>query len=85
VTLRATSIARLSRILELILDLPRDLVGKQHRTVVVHLPGLDDDADLPAGLQCVDLVHARLLRRELLEGGEPLDVVLEALAPRAGT
>src|SRR6266511_3086245 len=47
--------------------------------------GLDDHPDLPAGLERVDLLDTGLLRRELLEGLEPLDVVLEALTACAGS
>ena len=53
--------------------------------VVVDVARPHDHPDLPAGLERIDLLHARLRRRELLERLEPLDVMLEALAPCAGT
>ena len=49
----------LARVLELVLDLARDLVREQDRRVVVDLLRLDDHADLAAGLQRVDLLDAR--------------------------
>ena len=49
---------------------------EQDRPVVVDIAGADDDTNLPPRLQGVDLVDARLLRRQLLERREPLDVVL---------
>ena len=90
----ATSIARDSRItitltwpgiLELVLDLARDLVREQRGAVVVDLGRLDDHADLATRLQRVRLRHAGLRRGDLLERREPLDVVLEALAAGART
>src|SRR5262249_19095728 len=74
----------LARIFELVLDLACDLVRQKDGAVVVHLTRLDDHADLAAGLQRIHLLHPRLLRCELLERRETLDVVLEALAPGAG-
>src|SRR5439155_17451836 len=74
----------LARVLELPLDLACDLVREEDRLVVVDLGRLDDDADLAARLQRVDLLDAGLLRRDLLERLEPLDVRLEALAACAG-
>src|SRR5947207_6338995 len=63
-------------ILELILDLPRDLVGEENGGVVVDVAGPDDHADLAAGLKRVHLLDAGLARRQLFEGRETLDVVL---------
>src|SRR5204863_7933730 len=74
----------LARVLELGLDLARDLVREQDGAVVVDLRRLDDHADLPASLERVDALDALLLAGELLERGEALDVVLEALAAGAG-
>src|SRR6188472_3559142 len=75
----------LTRILELVLDLARDLVREQGGAIVVDLGRLYDHADLTTRLQRVRLRHARLRRRDLLECGEPLDVVLETLTPGTGT
>src|SRR5215831_4175098 len=74
----------LAGVLELILDLARDLVREQDGTVVVDLLRLDDHADLAARLERVDLLHPVVPRGDLLERLEPLDVLLEALAARAG-
>src|SRR6266705_870559 len=73
----------LPRVLELPLDLAGDLVREEHRPVVVDLPGLDEDPDLSAGLDRVDLLDTRLLGGDLLERLQPADVVLERLAARA--
>src|SRR5207247_11214268 len=45
---------------------------------------LDDHPDLTAGLERVDLLDALVAPGDLLEGLEPLDVLLQALAARAG-
>src|ERR1043166_1212065 len=74
----------LAGVLELILDLAGDLVREQRGLLVADLARADDHTDLAAGLQRVHLLDSRLRRRELLERLEPLDVVLEALAARAG-
>ena len=71
-------------ILELLLDVPGDLVREEDGAVVVDLARLDDHADLPAGLKRVDLLDAVLARGDLLQGLEPLDVVLERVAPGPG-
>ena len=49
----------LARVLELVLDLARDLVREEHGAVVVDLGRLDDDADLAAGLERVRLRRRR--------------------------
>src|SRR3989441_12955996 len=54
-------------ILELVFDLPRDLVREEHGRVVVHLAGLHDHPDLASCLQRVDLLDSRLLGRQLFE------------------
>src|SRR5207237_1050182 len=74
----------LTGVLELVLDLAGDLVGEQHRRVVVDLLRLDDDTDLAAGLERVDLLDALVAGGDAFERLEPLDVVLEALAARTG-
>src|SRR5215203_7521728 len=73
----------LTRVLELLLDLAGDLVGEQHRPVVIERAGLDHHADLAAGLHGVDLVHAVVAGGDLLEVAEALDVLLERLAAGA--
>src|SRR3954447_4307124 len=73
----------LSRVLELLLDLARDLVAEQHRAVVVERAGHDHDADLAARLHRVDLVHAVVAGGDVLELAQALDVLLERLAARA--
>src|SRR5262249_46147912 len=75
----------LSGVLELALDLARDLVREQRRLVVSDLRGLHDHPDLPPGLERVDPVHAGLGARQLLERFESFDVSLQALAPCART
>src|SRR5207249_2070485 len=59
------------------------LMREQYGSVVVDLLRLDDDADLAAGLERVDLLDAVVPRRDLLERLETLDVLLQALAARA--
>ena len=71
-------------ILEVLLDLARDLVREEHGRVVVDLAGLDHHADLAAGLEREDPLDTLLGGRDLLQGLEALDVVLEALAARTG-
>jgi hypothetical protein len=73
-----------ARVLELGLDLACDLVREENRAVVVDLGRLDDDADLAAGLEGVNALDPIAAARELLERGQALDVVLEALAAGAG-
>ena len=60
----------LARVLELVLDLPRDLVREQDRLVVVDLGRLDDDANLAPCLQGVDLLDAAVVRRQPLPYAE---------------
>src|SRR3954454_11977749 len=73
----------LAGIVELLLDVARDLVRQERGSVVVDLLRLDDHADLPAGVDGVDLVHADVAPGDLLELREPIDVGLERLAARA--
>src|SRR5215208_7271685 len=75
----------LARVLEVVLDLARDLVREQDRSVVVDLVWLHDHANLPPCLERVDALDAGVRLRELLERREALDVVLEALAARSGS
>ena len=49
----------LARVLELVLDLARDLVREEDRLVVVDLGRLDDHPDLAAGLERVHPLDAR--------------------------
>src|SRR4051795_8942113 len=69
----------LARELELLLDLAGDLVREQGGAVVVELTRRNHDADLAPGLHRVDLVHARVAGRDLLEVAQPGDVLLERL------
>src|SRR5919198_5256659 len=72
----------LSGVLELLLDLLGDVARHDLRGQVVHVLRLDHHPDLAAGLHRVDLLHARVARADLLQALEPLDVGLQALAPR---
>src|SRR3989454_542209 len=78
----------LAGVLELALDLARDLLGKLARLAVVDRVRGHHNAHFPARLDREHLFHARELARDLLQLGEPLDVRLERLAarsrPRAG-
>ena len=67
----------------MLLDLASDLVRQERRLVISDLLGLDDHANFAAGLQRIHALDAGLLRGELLERLEPLDVRLEALPARA--
>src|SRR5918998_3411785 len=73
----------LARVLELLLDLARDLVAEQDGAVVVERPGHDHHADLAAGLHRVDLVDALVAGGDVLEVAQALDVLLERLPARA--
>src|SRR5215211_8346223 len=73
----------LAGILELLLDLARDLVRQQHRAVVVERARDDHDPDLAARLHRVDLVDALVAGGDALEVAQALDVLLERLAARA--
>src|SRR3954447_24357249 len=64
-------------VLELLLHVSRDPVREQRRGVVVDLLGQHDHADLATGLHRVDLLHAFVAFRDLLELTQPLRVVLE--------
>src|SRR5262245_4967422 len=75
----------LARVLELLLDLLGDVARHDLRRQVVHVLRLDHHPDLAAGLHRVDLLHARVARADLLQALEPLDVGLQALAPRPRT
>src|SRR5512136_1385487 len=74
----------LAGVVELGLDLGRGVLGQQGRLVVGDLEGLDDDADLAAGLQGEGLGDAFERAGDLLELLQPLDVGLEELAPGPG-
>src|ERR687892_2847814 len=74
----------LAGVLELLLDLARDLVREQYRAVVVERARRDHHADLAAGLHRVDLVDAVVARGDVLEVAQALDVLLQRLAARAG-
>src|SRR4030042_593153 len=74
----------LAGVIELVLDLRGRLLGQERGPVVGDLLGLDDDADLPAGLQGEGLLDAFERRGDLLELLQPLDVRLEELAPGPG-
>src|SRR5213596_744781 len=73
----------LAGVLELALDLARDLLGQLARLAVVDRVRSHDDAHLPARLDREHLFDARELARDLLQLGEPLDVRLERFAARA--
>src|SRR4029079_2116060 len=74
----------LARVGELGLEAARDVARQPDRLLVGDLLGVDDDADLAAGLDRERLLHALEARRDLLELLEPLDVGLEDLATGAG-
>src|SRR5579875_1238928 len=74
----------LPRVLELLLDRARDLVGEQRRSVVVDAARGDHHADLSPRLHRVDLLDPVVPAGDLLEVAQALDVLLEGLAARAG-
>src|SRR5262249_28979160 len=76
--------ANLPGILQLALDAARDLARQPLRARVVHTVVLDHDAHLAPGLDRVRLLDPREAVGDLLQRLEPLDVDLEALAPRPG-
>src|SRR5213594_3602485 len=71
-------------ILELGLDLPRDVSREPESFVVGDPVGLDDDAQLPARLDRERLLDALEAVGDVLELLEPLDVRLQDLAPCTG-
>src|SRR3954462_11694470 len=74
----------LAGVLELVLDLSRDLVREQRRGVVVERTGLDHHPNLAPRLHRVDLLDAVVALGDRLEVAQALDVVLQRLAARAG-
>src|SRR4051794_5479062 len=75
----------LAGVLQLLLDVAGDLVRHQRRALVVDVLGPNDHADLATGLHRVDLVHAIVAPRDLLQVLQTLDILLERLAAGAGT
>ena len=75
----------LTGILELALDALGQLAGEDDHIVLAHLLGLDHHADLAARLNGVGGLDAGVGAGDLLELFEALDVVLDVLAPGAGT
>src|SRR3954462_20882 len=75
----------LARVLELLLDLLRDVPGEHLRGEVVDVVGLDHHAHVATRLHRVDLLDPGVVRADLLEPLEPLHVRLEALPPSAGS
>src|SRR3989475_12285658 len=53
----------LARVLELALDLARDLIGETRRGGIVHRIGCDDDPHFASGLDGEDLLNTLKLRR----------------------
>src|ERR1044071_2203181 len=74
----------LTRILQLRLDLPRDVFRQPDRLLVGDLLGVDDDAKLAPRLNREALRHAVHRVRDRLEALETVHVILENLAARAG-
>src|ERR1051326_3621859 len=74
-----------TRILQLRLDLPRDVFRQPDRLLVGDLLGVDDDAKLAPCLDREALRDAVHRVRDRLEALETMDVVLENLAARAWT
>src|SRR4051812_27596783 len=74
----------LTRVFELVLDAPRDVLRQPHRFLVRDAVALDDDADFTAGLQRERLGHALERVGDVLELLEALHVGLEDIAPGAG-
>src|ERR1700741_3832116 len=77
--------ADLAGVGELLLDLLGDVAGDDLGLDVVHLLGLDHDADLAARLHGEDLLDAFLLDGDLLEALKAPHVHLKRLAPGAWT
>src|SRR5436190_6063182 len=76
--------ADLTGIGQLLLDLLGNVAGDYLGADVVDVLRLDHDADLATRLHREHLLDARLLAGDLLDPLQPLEVVLECLAPRAG-
>src|ERR1051325_5613727 len=71
------------RILHLGFDPLGDVLGELVRVEVGHDVGARHHAELAAGLDGVAHVDALVAERDLLQLGEPLDVALQHVAPRA--
>ena len=76
--------ADLARVGEFLFHLLGDVAGDHLRLDVVDLVRLDHDPDLAARLHGEDLLDALLVRGDLLEALQPLDVHFQRLAARAG-
>src|SRR6056297_413485 len=75
----------LARVLHVLLDATGDVAREEDGAGVVDLVGLDDDADLAAGLDGVALLDAGEARGDRLERLEALEVDLERLAAGSRT
>src|SRR6266516_1403274 len=73
----------LTRVLQLFLDLLRDIARDHRRRQVVNRLGLHEDPDLASRLHRVHLLDPRERVADLFESLESLDVGLERLATRA--
>src|SRR5690625_513544 len=69
----------LAGVLHVLLDAVGNVARQQDRARVVHLLGLDDDADLPAGLDGVALFDTGEAGGDALEPFEPLQVGFQRL------
>ena len=65
---------------QLVLNLDRELASQQDHIFVLDLFGLDDDADLAAGLECKALVDALHAAGQLFQLLQTLDVGFEIFA-----
>src|SRR5690606_17145029 len=74
----------LAGILHAVFNCLGDVLGKADGAQVVDGVRLHQDADLPAGLQRVGILHAFKCPRNVFQRADALDVVLQALAPGAG-
>src|SRR5215217_1098534 len=72
----------MARVLELVLNPPRDVLRQPDGFLIAHLLALDHDADLASGLQGERFRHALERVGYSFELLEPLDVGLEDVAPR---
>src|SRR5690606_33310029 len=74
----------LTRVLQLLLETPSDLLAHVHHPLVVDPLRVDHDPDLPARLDREAALDALEALGDLFDLLQPLDVRLEHLTPRAG-
>ena len=74
----------LPRILQVFLDLSGDVLGQPDGGQVIHIFGLDDDANLAAGLDGVGLQDTAERVADIFQGLDAANIGFEGFAPCPG-